>query len=53
MNIALQAGREYAVPLAAASQVAVNMDALLAQDKGELDHSALALLVEQLSGIDS
>lgn len=53
MNIALQAGREYEVPLSAASQVAVNMDALLALDKGELDHSSLALLVEQLSGIDS
>ncbi len=53
MNIALQAGREYAVPLGATSQVAVNMDALLAQEKGELDHSSLALLVEQLSGIES
>lgn len=52
MNIALQTGKEFSVPLSASSQVAVNMDALLAQGKGELDHSALALLVEQLSGID-
>ena len=51
MNIALQAGKEFSVPLSGTAQVAVNMDALLAQSKGELDHSALALLTEQLSGI--
>jgi 2-hydroxy-3-oxopropionate reductase len=49
LNIVLQAGREFSVPLYGASQVAVHMDALLAQGKGELDHSAIALLVEQLS----
>jgi 2-hydroxy-3-oxopropionate reductase len=52
MNIALQAGREFSVPLAATAQVAVNMDALIAQGKGESDHSAIALLVEQLSNIN-
>lgn len=52
MNIAMQAGREFSVPLSASAQVAVNMDAMLAQDHGELDHSALALLVEQLSGLE-
>lgn len=49
MNIALQAGREYAVPLYGSSLVAAHMDALIAQGKGELDHSALAVLFEQLS----
>lgn len=53
MNIALQSGREFSVPLPASSQVAVNMDAMLAKDQGELDHSALALLVEELSGIEN
>lgn len=49
MNIALQAGREFSVPLYGTAQVAAHMDALLAQGKGELDHSAIALLIEQLS----
>jgi len=49
MNLALQAGKEYSVPLYGSSIVAANMDALIAQGNGELDHSALALLVEQLS----
>lgn len=53
MNIALQAGRDYSVPLPCSAQVSVNMDSLLAQGKGELDHSALALLAEQLSGIEN
>lgn len=51
MNIALQSGREFSVPLSTSGQVAANMDAMMAQDQGELDHSALALLVEQLSGL--
>ena len=49
MNIALQAGREFSVPLYGTAHVAAHMDALLAQGKGELDHSAIALLLEQLS----
>lgn len=52
MNIALQSGREFSVPLFTSAQVAANMDAMLAQDDGELDHSALAKLVEQLSGLE-
>jgi 2-hydroxy-3-oxopropionate reductase len=52
MNIALQAGKEFSVPLYGTAQVAAHMDALLAQGKGELDHSALALLMEQLSNSD-
>ncbi|UCC65935.1 MAG: NAD-binding protein, partial [Deltaproteobacteria bacterium] len=51
MGIALQTGRELSVPLFATAQAAALMDALLAQGKGELDHSALALLVEQLAQV--
>jgi len=51
MNLALQAGRENAVPLYGSSLVAANMDALMAQGKGELDHSALAWLLESISGL--
>lgn len=49
MNIALQAGREFSVPLYGSAQVAAHMDAILAQGNGELDHSAIALFMEQLS----
>jgi 2-hydroxy-3-oxopropionate reductase len=51
MNLALQAGRENAVPLYGSSLVAANMDALMAQGHGELDHSAMALLLQQLSNV--
>jgi len=51
MNIALEAGKEFSVPLYGTAQVAAHMDALLAEGKGESDHSALALLMEQLAGI--
>jgi 2-hydroxy-3-oxopropionate reductase len=51
MNIALQAGKEFSVPLYGTAQVAAHMDALIAQGKGEYDHSAIALLIEQLSNI--
>lgn len=51
MNIALEAGREFSVPLYGTALAAEQMDALLAQGKGESDHSAIALLIEQLSGI--
>lgn len=49
MGIALQTGYEFSVPLFATAEVAELMDALLAQGKGELDHSALALFLEQLA----
>ena len=52
LGIALQTGREMGVSIFATAQAAEMMDALMAQGKGELDHSALALLVEQLSGIE-
>ncbi|GAA4414384.1 2-hydroxy-3-oxopropionate reductase [Nibrella viscosa] len=47
MRIALQAGEEFAVPLRGTAQVAAQMDAALAQGNGELDHSALLLVLEQ------
>jgi 2-hydroxy-3-oxopropionate reductase len=50
LNIALQTGRELSVPLFTTSQVAELMNSLLAAGKGELDHSALGLLAQQLSG---
>lgn len=51
MNIALQTGKDLSVPLPGTSLVATQMDALIAKGDGELDHSALALLVSQLSGL--
>lgn len=52
MNIALQTGRTLSVPLPGSAIVASHMDAIIAQGNGELDHSALALLMESLSGIE-
>ena len=49
MNIALETGRELSVPLYGSALVASHMDALIAQGNGDLDHSALGLLFEQLS----
>ena len=51
MNIILQTGRALSVPLPCSAVVAAQMDALLAQGNGELDHSALALLLGQLAGL--
>jgi len=52
MNIALQTGRELAVPLSGSALVAAQMDALIAKEKGGLDHSALALFLEDISGLN-
>ncbi len=52
MNIVLQAGKEFSVPLYGSALVAAHMDALIAQGNGELDNSALALLYQQLSNIE-
>jgi 2-hydroxy-3-oxopropionate reductase len=52
LGIALGLGREACVPLPASAQVAALFDALLAQGAGERDHSALALLYAQLSGLE-
>ena len=51
LAIALQTGREEQVALLATAQAAELMDALLAQGAGDRDHSALATLYEQLSGV--
>lgn len=51
LNIALQTGREQGVALLATAQAAQLMDSLLAQGKGEMDHSGLAVLVEQMAGL--
>lgn len=53
LNIALQTGKERKVALLATAQAAELMDALLAQGKGELDHSSLTLIVEQMAGMES
>ena len=53
INIVLQTGRELKLPLFGAGQAAELMDALLAQDKGELDYSALSTLYEQLGGMET
>jgi 2-hydroxy-3-oxopropionate reductase len=51
MRIALQAGKDLSVPLPGSSVVASQMDAMLAEGKGDLDHSALALYLESVSGL--
>ncbi|MDZ7374636.1 MAG: 2-hydroxy-3-oxopropionate reductase [candidate division KSB1 bacterium] len=51
LALAQEAGRLHQVPLFATSLVAEMMDALLARGKGELDHAALALLMEELAGL--
>ena len=51
LAIALQIGREVSLPLPATAYAAEMMNSLIAQGKGDLDHSALALLVEQLGNV--
>ena len=51
MNIALQTGRTLSVPLPGTAQVASQMDAIIAQGNGDLDHSALALFLQELSNV--
>lgn len=51
MNIALQTGKEQSVPLPGSAIVAAQMDAVLAKGGGDLDHSALALFLESISGL--
>ena len=50
MRIALQAGKDLSVPLPGSAIVASQMDAMIAEGKGDLDHSALALYLESVSG---
>jgi len=51
MGIALGAAADLGVPLPASSVVAAQMDAIVAEGNGELDHSALALYLEAVAGL--
>ena len=51
MKIALGAGFEYGVPLMVTSQVAQMMSAMKALGHGDLDHSGLVKLVEEMANI--
>ena len=51
MRIALQAGKDLLVPLPGSAVVASQMDAMMADGQGDLDHSALALYLESVSGL--
>ena len=51
MRIALEAASSLGVPLPGSNVVASQMDAMLAEGNGELDHSALALYLESVSGL--
>ncbi len=52
MKIALGAGFEYGVPLMVTSQVAQMMSAMKAMGNGDLDHSALVKLTEELANTE-
>ena len=51
MRIALQAGKDLLVPLLGSAVVASQMDAMMTAGQGDLDHSALALYLESVSGL--
>jgi 2-hydroxy-3-oxopropionate reductase len=51
MRIALQAGKDLLVPLPGSAIVASQMDAMIEDGQGDLDHSALALYLESVSGL--
>jgi 2-hydroxy-3-oxopropionate reductase len=52
MKIALGAGFEYGVPLMVTSQVAQMMSAMNSMGHGDLDHSGLVKLVEEMSNTE-
>jgi 2-hydroxy-3-oxopropionate reductase len=52
MKIALGAGFEYGVPLMVTSQVAQMMSAMNSMGHGDLDHSALVKLIEELANTE-
>lgn len=52
LRLALDAGREAAVPLFATAGAAELMNSMIAQGMGDLDHSGLAKLYAQLSGLE-
>jgi 2-hydroxy-3-oxopropionate reductase len=49
LGIALATGKEYKVPLPATAHVHQMLNALLASGKGDLDHSVLFTLIEELA----
>ncbi|MSP13211.1 MAG: 2-hydroxy-3-oxopropionate reductase [Chloroflexi bacterium] len=51
LSIAMQTGAAYGVPLPATSLVREFMNALITMDRGDLDHSALITLIEDMAGI--
>jgi 2-hydroxy-3-oxopropionate reductase len=51
MGIALQTARECGVAMPAAAVVVDQMDRAMLAHGGDVDHSALALLIEQMSGV--
>jgi 2-hydroxy-3-oxopropionate reductase len=52
MKIALEAGFEYGVPLMVTGQVAQMISAMKAMGNGDLDHSALVKLTEELANTE-
>lgn len=52
MKIALGAGFEYGVPLMVTSQVAQMMSAMKSMGHGDLDHSGLVKLIEQMASAE-
>lgn len=52
LRLALEAGREQAVPLPATAGAAELMTSMIAQGMGDLDHSGLAALYAKLAGLD-
>ena len=51
MKIAIQTGKDVSVPLPGSAVVAAQMDAIISKGDGDLDHSALALYLESVSGL--
>lgn len=49
MGIALDLGKEFGVPLPATAQVHQMYNAMLAAGQGELDHSSLVMLIEEMA----
>ncbi|MDE3091293.1 MAG: NAD-binding protein, partial [Chloroflexota bacterium] len=49
LGIALALGKEYAVPLPVTAQVYEMFDSMLAGGHGNLDHSSLVMLIEQMA----
>jgi 2-hydroxy-3-oxopropionate reductase len=52
MKIALAAGFEYGVPLMVTGQVAQMMNAMKSMGQGDLDHSGLVKLIEDMANVE-